>query len=122
MSRFYRLYYLASATALITILFKGKMIFETGDVYEGFFEEGIPNGQGQFTYANGDVETAEWDKGQRHGLSRYVGTLDNTVEEAMFWEGVAEGPATMRSADGTVEEFHYNQGKAENTVFETECR
>ena len=87
------------------------MIFETGDVYEGFFEEGIPNGQGQFTYANGDVETAEWDKGQRHGLSRYVGTLDNTVEEAMFWEGVAEGPATMRSADGTVEEFHYNQGK-----------
>ena len=91
------------------------MIFETGDVYEGFFEEGIPNGQGQFTYANGDVETAEWDKGQRHGLSRYVGTLDNTVEEAMFWEGVAEGPATMRSADGTVEEFHYNQGKYSKT-------
>ena len=40
------------------------MIFESGDVYEGQFDEGIPHGQGQFTYASGDVETAEWDKGQ----------------------------------------------------------
>ena len=57
----------------------GKMIFESGDVYEGQFDEGIPHGQGQFTYASGDVETAEWDKGQRHGLSRYVGTASHGV-------------------------------------------
>ena len=94
----------------------GKMIFESGDVYEGQLDEGIPHGQGQFTYASGDVETAEWDKGQRHGLSRYVGTADNTVEEAMFWEGVAEGPATLRDADGSVEEFQYNLGRYIRTV------
>ena len=28
----------------------------------------------------------------------------------MFWEGVAEGPATLRDADGSVEEFQYNLG------------
>ena len=61
------------------LLMIGKMIFESGDVYEGQFDEGIPHGQGQFTYASGDVETAEWDKGQRHGLSRYVGTASHGV-------------------------------------------
>ena len=25
-----------------------------------------------------------------------------------FWEGVAEGPATVRRSDGTFEEFQYN--------------
>jgi hypothetical protein len=89
---------------------KGKMVFLSADVYVGDFDEGVPHGHGEFTYGNGDVETAQWENGARHGLSRYVSTNDHTVEEAMFWEGVADGPATLRGADGTVEEFQYNKG------------
>ena len=49
---------------------QGQMFFVSGDVYEGGFEDGVPNGSGKFTYTSGDVETAEWEKGLRHGLSR----------------------------------------------------
>ena len=92
---------------------QGQMVFASGDIYDGGVEDGIPHGRGVFTYGSGDVETAEWENGLRHGLSRYVSTNGNSVEEAMFWEGVPDGPATIRSANGTFEEFHYNQGQRE---------
>ncbi len=34
----------------------------------------------------------------------------------MFWEGVPEGPATLRSASGTIEDFQYNQGIREGSA------
>ena len=39
--------------------------------YRGEFQENLPHGKGEFVYMNGDKEVAVWDKGQRHGLSRY---------------------------------------------------
>ena len=39
--------------------------------YKGEFQENLPHGKGEFVYMNGDKEVAIWDKGQRHGLSRY---------------------------------------------------
>ena len=39
--------------------------------YQGEFQENLPHGKGEFVYMNGDKEVAIWDKGQRHGLSRY---------------------------------------------------
>ena len=44
-------------------------------------------GHGEFMYANGNVESAEWENGARHGLARFISTNGNTVEESMFWEG-----------------------------------
>ena len=32
---------------------KGRMVFTSGDVYSGDFDQGVPHGQGEFTYANG---------------------------------------------------------------------
>lgn len=72
-------------------------------------------GHGEFTYANGNVESAEWENGARHGLARFISTNGNTVEESMFWEGVPDGPATMRSAD-EVEEFTYVNGLREGSA------
>ena len=47
------------------------MTFKSGDTYQGEFKENLPNGKGEFIYINGDKEVAIWEKGQRHGLSRY---------------------------------------------------
>ena len=49
---------------------QGVMTFQSGDIYQGEFEENLPHGKGEFIYINGDNEMALWDKGQRHGLSR----------------------------------------------------
>ena len=49
--------------------------------------QGLLLGHGEFTYANGNVESAEWENGARHGLARFISTNGNTVEESMFWEG-----------------------------------
>ena len=68
---------------------QGQMSFVSGDIYEGVFNNGVPHGPGRFTYASGDVssfcitnyiqyntvswyqvETADFENGLRHGLSR----------------------------------------------------
>ena len=49
----------------------GVMTFKSGDIYQGEFQENLPHGKGEFMYTNGDNEMAIWEKGQRHGLSRY---------------------------------------------------
>ena len=72
----------------------------------------LSTGHAEFTYANGNVESAEWENGSRHGLSRFISTNGNSVEEAMFWEGVPDGPATLRTEE-EVEEFTYVNGQRE---------
>ena len=47
---------------------EGKKIFTNGDIYEGEFLNGIPNGKGKMTYANGKVKKGKWKFGQLKGL------------------------------------------------------
>ena len=49
----------------------GKGIAHGIDSYEGRFKEGLPNGSGKYTWANGNIYKGEWKKGKRHG----IGTL-----------------------------------------------
>jgi hypothetical protein len=90
---------------------KGKMIFASGDYYEGGFKDGAPHGEGEFHYVeNGTVERATWEEGEKHGMARCA-TPGGTGEEIMFWEGEAKGPAKISRPDGSVEERLYDNGK-----------
>ena len=88
-----------------------RQTFVSGDFYEGDFVDGVPHGEGRFHYpGTGQVETATFKNGDRHGLSR-CRTPGGTEEQITYVAGVAQGTATLRMSDGSVEERVYVDGK-----------
>lgn len=58
--------------------------YPDGEIYEGYFVEGIREGNGTYRYKDGDVYTGEWKKNVKHGY----GTLNYSKfgEYKGFWE------------------------------------
>jgi len=50
----------------------GIFYFKKGDVYEGFFHEGVRHGEGRMLYANGDEYNGNWVHGQRSGRGKVI--------------------------------------------------
>lgn len=53
-------------------LAQGKGIAEGIDKYEGNFRKGLPDGNGKYIWANGDVYNGEWKSGMRNGEGGYT--------------------------------------------------
>lgn len=51
---------------------RGRMVFEDGSVYTGFFINGLPDGEGECRYVNGDVYKGRWSNGRPAGKGQYV--------------------------------------------------
>jgi hypothetical protein len=51
---------------------RGRMVFEDGSVYTGFFLNGLPDGDGECRYVNGDVYKGRWSNGRPAGKGQYV--------------------------------------------------
>lgn len=51
---------------------KGRMVFDDGSVYVGFFVNGLPDGEGECRYINGEVYKGHWSKGRPSGRGQYV--------------------------------------------------
>ncbi len=49
----------------------GKGIAEGKDKYEGEFKNGLPQGEGKYTWANGEVYEGRWKEGQRNGEGKF---------------------------------------------------
>ena len=45
---------------------------ESGAKYDGQYENDLKNGQGKYTYGNGDVYKGQWKDGKRHGQGTYT--------------------------------------------------
>ena len=45
---------------------------ETGAKYEGEYVNDLKEGQGKYTYGNGDVYKGQWKAGKRHGKGAYT--------------------------------------------------
>jgi len=41
------------------------------DEYNGFFRRGLPHGEGQYVYANGDIYEGGWKDGLKHGKATF---------------------------------------------------
>lgn len=50
---------------------KGRMVFDDGSVYTGFFLNGMPDGEGECRYVNGEVYKGYWSKGYPQGRGEY---------------------------------------------------
>lgn len=58
---------------------KGKMEYENGDVYVGYFRR-HPDGKGTMTYSNGDVYDGEWHEGTRRGKGKMTTANGNVYD------------------------------------------
>ncbi len=65
---------------------KGKAIGT--DTYEGEFKAGMPDGQGTYTWSNGDSYTGKFSKGQREGKG--IMTVKNQDGAASYLDGFWE--------------------------------
>ena len=45
--------------------------FSDGNIFTGFFIDGVPLGYGKIYYSNCDVYTGEWLNKERHGLGKW---------------------------------------------------
>lgn len=122
---------------------EGKIVWESGIIYEGEFKEGNPNGQGTCTYtdgrtytgawatsdtltspcgqgtitfANGDVYEGEWDKETGYFLGGTIKYTNGDVYEGAFKDGEYHGQGTLTHADGTVESGEWVNGTLIQTV------
>ena len=50
----------------------GTYLFENGDLYNGLWKKGIPNGYGVYEFANGDVYKGAWKGGLMDGRGTYT--------------------------------------------------
>ena len=84
---------------------EGKLTYGGGDVYEGSFHFNDMEGNGTYTYVSGDCYVGEFSKNQKHGKGTYTwtagsdGTYDTYVGEYVTGKRCGMGIYTW--ADGT---------------------
>lgn len=71
---------------------KGTCTFENGDIYSGYWHNGLRHGYGEIRYANGDEYKGDWKAGKRTGKGWYFkGTKDYVKGD--FLDGKPHGIA-----------------------------
>ena len=78
----------------------GTYTWETGDKYEGEFQNGLGNGKGKYTHTSGSVYSGEWKDMKRHGQGvetwtngdKYVGEHQNNKRNGQGTYNWGEGP------------------------------
>ena len=90
----------------------------TNGVYEGQYLNGKFNGQGTFTYNDGDEYVGEYKNGKRHGLGTYTfdGQKTSTYNDGYKYVGAYKddkrhGQWTYTWTDGTVKKDIWENGK-----------
>ena len=97
----------------------GKIKTPEGDVYEGLFSNFIPEGEGVFTFANGNIYTGEVSSGQPHGKGNLQIIAENAVFEGYFRKGKPQGRGVYTFADGQVYDGYFRNGIRHGSGFQT---
>ena len=69
-----------------------RMVFDSGDEYEGNFKNGTYDGYGIYTWADGNVYAGQWKSGKREGLGTSIGTGYQPYTE--YWQNDAPSYST----------------------------
>eukprot|EP01121_Diplochlamys_sp_Union-15-3_P018365 TRINITY_DN6661_c0_g1_i2.p1 TRINITY_DN6661_c0_g1~~TRINITY_DN6661_c0_g1_i2.p1 ORF type:complete len:114 (-),score=30.03 TRINITY_DN6661_c0_g1_i2:24-338(-) len=80
---------------------------EEGETFKGELKEGLPNGQGEYHYANGDRYIGEYKDGKKHGYGVYTFALGGSYE-GDYSEGQKHGKGILKSDKGVYTgDFHH---------------
>jgi hypothetical protein len=114
---------------------KGKMVYSNGNIYEGDFVSGIPEGYGTTNFANGSIYTGQFSNGKTdgqgvfkvkdggiysgqfsknlfHGKGKYT-FPDGGIYDGNWVNGIREGQGKMTFADGGIYDGSWVNGKRE---------
>jgi len=90
------------------------MMYENGDVYEGYWKDGKMHGKGTMRYENGDVYVGDWKDGKMdgEGTMRYE---NGDVYEGDWKDGKMDGEGTMTNKKGAKYSAKWKDGKKTTT-------
>jgi hypothetical protein len=74
-----------------------RVLFESGDVYEGGFVDGKREGKGQTNYRSGDVFEGDYHNDFRHGKGKYE-WKDGSMQSGNWRNGLLHGEGEMFDA------------------------
>ena len=77
-----------------------KKKYPNGDIYEGKWENGAPNGHGIMKYANGDIYEGPWLDGIRQGFFGVMKFMDGSIYEGGWENDKPSGNGNMKYANG----------------------
>lgn len=90
----------------------GKVVWVSGDVYEGALAQGQRHGKGRFTWANGQRYEGDWlhDKSEGQGSLKFA---NGNQYDGEIHEGIPQGQGRMRYASGDSYSGNFNAGEPE---------
>lgn len=97
-----------------TISGSGKVIWVSGDVFQGTLVRGKRQGLGVFTWANGQRYEGDWVDGKPTGQAKLHFVNGNDYEGAVV-DGIPQGTGRLRYASGDVFEGQFNNGEPAQT-------
>ena len=86
--------------------------YETGDIYNGQFEQGEISGKGIFKWKNGELYEGYFLKGVKHGKGVHKWP-DGSIYEGEYNNGIREGKAKYKWPDGRIFKGYFKNGKPE---------
>ena len=92
----------------------GYYIYDDGNEYEGYFQNGLRNGYGVYFWESGATYSGIWYNGLKHGIAKYEWT-DGIVFLGEYEYGFREGFGTFYYPGGSVQAGTFTDGEF-NTI------
>lgn len=89
---------------------KGRLVYRTGEWFDGTFADGLPNGHGVHLDVAGNRYEGEFVDGRFEGRGRYAAATGD-IYTGPFAGGLKHGRGTTKLAGGTVYESEWSHGK-----------
>jgi len=95
----------------------GKITFADGNEYNGEWENGKMHGNGIMRFADGDVYEGEWENGKEHGsgVMTFAERFDKYVYKGAWENGKMNGSGVMKFAGVDVYQGDFENGNIRGT-------
>jgi len=87
----------------------GVWVFDSGDMYAGYWSGGYRNGEGTYLYTDGQKYTGNFVNNKRNGFGKY-NWIAGSSYSGEWKDGSQNGLGTYTGADGVVESGYYENG------------
>jgi len=92
----------------------GVRIYDSGDIYYGYFSDGVRSGSGEYLYADGDKYDGNFASNKRDGYGTYYWT-DGGFYVGNWKDGSQDGEGTYNKPDGTKQIGYFDKGSYKGT-------